>query len=63
VEGGAELLQSFITQNLWDEARVFSSPKPLGTGYAAPHLPAVKTVENREYAGEWVHIFKPVDRK
>lgn len=63
VEGGAELLQSFITQNLWDEARVFSSPKTLGTGYAAPHLPAVKTVENREYAGEWVHVFKPVDRK
>lgn len=62
VEGGAELLQSFITQNLWDEARVFSSPKTLGKGYAAPHLSAVKTVENREYAGEWVHIFKPADR-
>lgn len=38
VEGGAQMLQYFITHNLWDEARVFISPKVLGDGVAAPRL-------------------------
>lgn len=36
VEGGAETLQSFINQDLWDEARVFVSPAKFGTGMPAP---------------------------
>ncbi len=39
VEGGAQLLNSFIDANLWDEARVFVSKKRLGTGIKAPILP------------------------
>lgn len=38
VEGGAGLLNSFIEQNLWDEARVFQTQKVLGTGIPAPVL-------------------------
>jgi diaminohydroxyphosphoribosylaminopyrimidine deaminase / 5-amino-6-(5-phosphoribosylamino)uracil reductase len=32
VEGGAELLQHFLRQELWDEARVFTSASALGKG-------------------------------
>lgn len=38
VEGGAQLLQSFIDKGLWDEARVFTTPKVLEHGIAAPVL-------------------------
>ena len=38
VEGGAQLLQSFINLGLWDEARVFTVPKLLAAGIAAPLL-------------------------
>ncbi len=40
VEGGAALLESFLSQNLWDEARVFVSPVFWGDGLKAP---AIKT--------------------
>jgi diaminohydroxyphosphoribosylaminopyrimidine deaminase / 5-amino-6-(5-phosphoribosylamino)uracil reductase len=38
VEGGAELLNSFIEQGLWDEARVFRSDKKIGEGIKAPEF-------------------------
>jgi diaminohydroxyphosphoribosylaminopyrimidine deaminase/5-amino-6-(5-phosphoribosylamino)uracil reductase len=38
VEGGAELLQSFIDFNLFDEIRVFESAKIFGEGINAPFL-------------------------
>lgn len=38
VEGGKQLLQSFIDQGLWDEARVLTGDKHLGKGIAAPQL-------------------------
>ena len=40
VEGGSKLLQSFISANLWDEARVFISETFIGDGVAAPKLNA-----------------------
>ncbi|MBN1252190.1 MAG: bifunctional diaminohydroxyphosphoribosylaminopyrimidine deaminase/5-amino-6-(5-phosphoribosylamino)uracil reductase RibD [Bacteroidales bacterium] len=36
VEGGKELLDSFIDQNLWDEARVFVGKVKFGNGVMAP---------------------------
>lgn len=33
VEGGAQLLQSFIAQNLWDEARIFTADRSIGAYY------------------------------
>lgn len=36
VEGGAYTIQSFIDADLWDEARIFESPKTFGKGIAAP---------------------------
>ncbi len=38
VEGGSELLQSFIAKNLWDEARIEQAPINLGEGVPAPAL-------------------------
>lgn len=39
VEGGTELLQSFIDTNLWDEARVFTSPHCISDLYPSVALP------------------------
>ena len=38
VEGGAQLLQSFISENLWDEARIFTAHHALNEGIAAPKI-------------------------
>ena len=38
VEGGRELLQSFIDTNLWDEARIETTPSRLTSGIKAPHI-------------------------
>ncbi|MCH2043767.1 MAG: bifunctional diaminohydroxyphosphoribosylaminopyrimidine deaminase/5-amino-6-(5-phosphoribosylamino)uracil reductase RibD [Saprospiraceae bacterium] len=38
VEGGAQLLQSFINEGLWDEARVLTASHCLGEGIPAPQL-------------------------
>lgn len=42
IEGGAETLNSFITEGLWDEARIFTAPIKFGKGVKAPVLPPVK---------------------
>ncbi len=46
IEGGRFLLQSFIDQNLWDEARVFIAKKNFADGVAAPQL---KMTSNEHY--------------
>jgi diaminohydroxyphosphoribosylaminopyrimidine deaminase/5-amino-6-(5-phosphoribosylamino)uracil reductase len=38
VEGGAQTLQHFLNQNLWDEARRFVGNKNFGTGISAPTI-------------------------
>lgn len=38
VEGGAHTLQSFINEGLWEEIRVFKSPKLFNKGIKAPHF-------------------------
>lgn len=46
VEGGAQLLQSFIDEGLWDEARVITNTKMFaGNGVNSPSLPAVYSQE------------------
>ena len=57
VEGGAKLLQSFIEQNLWDEARVFRSQTVFGAGIEAPRFGG-KILERRELTGDELTIFK-----
>ena len=38
VEGGKKTLQTFIDEQLWDEARIFSSNENLKTGVRKPQL-------------------------
>jgi len=38
IEGGAQLLNAFITKNLWDEARVFIGDKYFKNGLKAPNI-------------------------
>jgi diaminohydroxyphosphoribosylaminopyrimidine deaminase/5-amino-6-(5-phosphoribosylamino)uracil reductase len=38
VEGGTQLLESFIGRDLWDEARVFTGNKKFYKGVNAPHF-------------------------
>jgi diaminohydroxyphosphoribosylaminopyrimidine deaminase/5-amino-6-(5-phosphoribosylamino)uracil reductase len=38
IEGGAQTLITFISQNLWDEARVFTGDKEFKKGLAAPEM-------------------------
>jgi diaminohydroxyphosphoribosylaminopyrimidine deaminase / 5-amino-6-(5-phosphoribosylamino)uracil reductase len=38
IEGGKQLLESFIEMNLWDEAHIFTGPKFFGLGVQAPKL-------------------------
>ena len=47
VEGGAQLLQSFIDEGLWDEARIITNEQlTVADGLAAPQL--VNTVQTAE---------------
>ncbi|PCJ85761.1 MAG: riboflavin biosynthesis protein RibD [Flavobacteriales bacterium] len=41
VEGGTQLLNSFLNSNLWDEARVFIGNKVYKEGVKAPEMPSV----------------------
>jgi len=40
VEGGSQILSSFIEHNLWDEARIFVGNIVFENGIRAPRLPA-----------------------
>ncbi len=46
VEGGRQLLQSFIDQHLWDEARIFTGTQFFGIGIKAPEIKSFKTIEH-----------------
>lgn len=45
IEGGAKILQSFIDDNLWDEARIFTSYLTLKKGIKAPDFNSKKHSE------------------
>ena len=47
IEGGAYTLQSFIDNELWDEARVFTGTKYFQSGIKAPVIRATKTASQK----------------
>ncbi|EIM77045.1 riboflavin biosynthesis protein RibD [Nitritalea halalkaliphila LW7] len=51
VEGGAGILRSFVEQELWDEARVFTSAQRFHSGLAAPRL-GVSAAHVEEIGGD-----------
>jgi diaminohydroxyphosphoribosylaminopyrimidine deaminase/5-amino-6-(5-phosphoribosylamino)uracil reductase len=56
VEGGAQLLQSFIDLDLWQEARIFEGNKYLKKGILAPRFP-VSPSEEFEIKNDILRIF------
>ena len=55
VEGGAKLLKSFITANLWDEARVLTGDVDLLDGIKSPRIstPPTYTRQLKQDLVEW----------
>ena len=45
IEGGQKTLQSFIDEDLWDEARIFSSALNLNNGIPKPHIDGILATE------------------
>ena len=60
MEGGAKLLQSFIDEGLWDEARVITNSDLLvGEGLAAPVIMNdLKTAELFELLNDKIELFR-----
>ena len=58
VEGGGQLLRSFIQANLWDEARIFISPIRFERGIAAPQITGV-VKENVKLNKDWLKVMTP----
>ena len=52
VEGGANTLQSFIDQDLWDELRIETAPITVEDGTHAPLIPATAAVISSETYGK-----------
>ena len=60
VEGGAKLLQSFIDEGLWDEARVISNEQlTIGNGVSAPILPANKPERTIQVETDIIETYLP----
>lgn len=61
VEGGAQILNSFIKADLWDEARVFVSPQTFKSGVPAPQLAGVLR-QTLKLDNDWLWIHVPLSR-
>ena len=57
VEGGAEVLNHFITNGFWDEARVFTGNKSFGDGIKAPELANMRLKERVVYGNSLLDIY------
>jgi diaminohydroxyphosphoribosylaminopyrimidine deaminase/5-amino-6-(5-phosphoribosylamino)uracil reductase len=58
IEGGGQILNSFIKLNLWDEARIFTSPQLFKNGIPAPKISGVVR-DLRKLDGDWLKILVP----
>lgn len=59
VEGGAGLLQSFIDEGLWDEARVEVAPFAIGNGVKAPLTDGFTLMSDETIDGRKILLFEP----
>ena len=63
VEGGRRLLQSFIDEGLWDEARVETAPFRLGDGVPAPELRGAALTEEHTADGHRISLYEPCPKE
>lgn len=62
VEGGARLLQSFIDENYWDEARIITNEQlRVNSGVRAPLLGAATLAETQTLDTDTIRILKKAD--
>ena len=57
VEGGARLLQSFIDEEMWDEARIIKNELIINNGLAAPELKIKNADEGIKILGDSIKIY------
>ncbi len=57
IEGGAKTLKSFIEAGLWDEARIFTGPKPLKSGIKSPPIHG-KEVSRTQIGNDLLRILR-----
>ena len=57
VEGGAITLKSFINENIWDEARIFTVKNNLFDGVKSPDLRS-ELIENQKVGNDYLEIIK-----
>ena len=55
IEGGSKTLQSFIDDNMWDEARIFTTKKELTDGVKSPNIKG-EIVTAKELGGDTLEI-------
>jgi len=60
VEGGAQILQSFIYDNLWDEARIFIGTITYGEGLRSPKIKGIID-DYKSLNGDILKIMKPIE--
>ena len=59
VEGGAKLLQSFIDQHYWDEARIITNKNLLiGDGIIAPRLSNQQQIKSKNISTDLISIYQ-----
>lgn len=60
VEGGAQLLQSFIDEEMWDEARVITNEELIvENGLAAPQLNSYQLIGEQKILSDTIKYYKP----
>jgi len=64
VEGGMHLLQSFIHQGIWDEARIISnSHVQIPDGLPAPELPQARLVSEEKLFSDCVRVYERIENR
>lgn len=61
VEGGAQLLQSFINEKLWDEARIITNEELIvDDGLHSPQLKDYKLISEQKIVSDIVSVYKNI---
>ena len=61
VEGGAQMLQAFIDENIFDEARIITNTGlPVDTGIPSPVIRNAKLTDTLPLQSDTIHFYKPV---
>lgn len=56
IEGGAQVLNHFISHNLWDEARIFTGKADFKNGIPAPEIHG-NLINERDFAGSILQVY------